>query len=349
MSKRIIVITGSLNQTTQLHKITRLLPEYEVYFTQLFGDSKVHKFLAEKGIMDNTIMGIKSVFAKLSRDYIKANNLQYDYRAETYGNKYDLVLLCSDLLIPSKFKNIKKVWVQEGMIDKQTILSKIVKTAKLPPWMAMNTSLNGTTDRCDIYFAASEGYKNYLSRNGTKREKIFVTGIPNFDNAKQYLQNDFPHKNYVLLATSDIRELNGKENRIEFLLNCKRIANGRDIIVKLHPNENYERALAEIEIVLGKETKVYNTGDINPMIANCDELVTQYSSCVYIGLALGKKVHSRFKLETLKSLCPIQNGGTSAQNIANLIREFMEYDGNRKNFLQRREFELTQKKISKGQ
>lgn len=334
MPKRIIAVTGSLNQTTQLHKIAQYLPDYEFYFTQFFGDSKVHKFLAEKGLMDNTVIGVKSIFATSSKDYIKQNGLKYDYRGETYGHQYDLLLMSTDLLIPNKFKKLKKVWVQEGMIDKQTILSKIVKKTKLPPYFALNTSLNGTTNRCDIYCAASEGYKHYLTKFGTQSDKIVVTGIPNFDDAAQYLNNDFPKHGYVMVATSDIRELNGKDDRMAFLQNCKRIAQGREIIFKLHPNENYERAVQEIHQVIGPDTSIYHReGDINAMIANSSELITQYSSCVYIGIALGKKVHSYFNVEHLKALCPIQNGGISAAHIADLVDGFMDYDGSGPQFL----------------
>jgi hypothetical protein len=55
-------------------------------------------------------------------------------------------------------------------------------------------------------------------------------------------------------------------------------------------------------------------------------LITQYSSVVYIGLALGKEVHSYFDLEMLRLLAPIQNGGTSGQNIAQVCREILEED-----------------------
>ena len=56
------------------------------------------------------------------------------------------------------------------------------------------------------------------------------------------------------------------------------------------------------------------------MIANCDVLVTQFSSTAYVGLALGKEVHSYFDVEELGRLCPIQNGSTSARRIADVCR-----------------------------
>jgi hypothetical protein len=54
---------------------------------------------------------------------------------------------------------------------------------------------------------------------------------------------------------------------------------------------------------------------------------------VYIGIALGKKVHSWFDVEELKRLAPIQNGGTSAKNIAQVCSRFIEYDGRKEDFV----------------
>jgi hypothetical protein len=59
------------------------------------------------------------------------------------------------------------------------------------------------------------------------------------------------------------------------------------------------------------------------MIANCDVLITRFSSTVYVGMALGKEVYSDFDLNDLRRMMPIQNGGTSAQNIANIARELL--------------------------
>ena len=58
------------------------------------------------------------------------------------------------------------------------------------------------------------------------------------------------------------------------------------------------------------------------MIANCDVLVTQFSSTAYVGLALGKEVHSYFDVDELRRLCPVQNGD-SARRIADVCRELL--------------------------
>ena len=69
------------------------------------------------------------------------------------------------------------------------------------------------------------------------------------------------------------------------------------------------------------------------MIANCVELITQYSTVVYVGLALGKPVHSYFDVDDLRRKLPWQNGGTSARRIAAICRGFSRFAGSGPAFL----------------
>ncbi|MEI9935149.1 MAG: hypothetical protein WDM71_09950 [Ferruginibacter sp.] len=62
------------------------------------------------------------------------------------------------------------------------------------------------------------------------------------------------------------------------------------MIFKLHPNEQEERAISEIKECAPESALIYTEGSTEHMIANCDELITQYSTVVYIGIALNKKV-----------------------------------------------------------
>ena len=203
----------------------------------------------------------------------------------------------------------------------------------MPPYWSCDTSLNGSSNICDIYCAASEGYKNHLAQFGTDRSKIIVTGIPNFDNDRQFLDNDFPHHNYVMVASTDMRETFRFENRPLFIKRAAKIADGRQLLFKLHPNEKFEREVAEIETHDPAGSLIYTSGNTNHMIANCSELITQYSTVVYTGLALGKKVHSYFNLEELKRLAPIQNGGVSAKNIAQICSSYINFEGKKEDFL----------------
>ena len=313
-----------------MHQIAEQLPDYDCWFSQIFTDSKFLKLIIKyTSIADTTIMA--GQFRRRSEEYLINHNLQIDYGGKR--NKYDLVVYCSDLIIADSLRNYKTIWVQEGMIDKLTPWSKVVKALRLPTYLAGNTSLNGSANSCDIYCAASDGYKNYFTSMGTDGDRIFATGMPNYDNCSQYLDNDFPHRDYVMVATTDMRETYRKEDRPAFIKQTVEIANGRPMLFKLHPNENFERAYAEIRKYAPADTMVFQAGNTNHMIANCSELITQYSTVVYTGLALGKKVHSYFDLDELKRLAPLQNGGTSAKNIANICRSFIEFGGERSQFL----------------
>ncbi len=330
--KKILFIGGSLNQTTMMHEISKHLPDYDCWFSPYYTDSYVDFFVRKK-ILEFTVLG--GEFKKQTEAYIKSHNLQNDYKG--LKNDYDLVYTCADLIVPKNIRNKRIILVQEGMTDPENLSFYLVKYFNFPRWIA-STSAMGTSNQFDIFCVASEGYKDLFVKKGAKREKIVATGIPNFDNAKKYLNNEFPHKNYALVATSDARETLKYENRKKFIKECVRIANGRQLIFKLHPNEKAERATKEIN-KYAPGALVFHKGNTNHMIANCNALITKYSSVVYIGIALGKEVHSYFNLEDLKKQMPIQNNGTSAERIARIGRQLLESPGTTVEEI-REEFEL---------
>ena len=57
------------------------------------------------------------------------------------------------------------------------------------------------------------------------------------------------------------------------------------------------------------------------MIANCEVLVTKFSTVILNALALGKKVVSDLEEQELSLIAPIQNGGISNKYIANVVRK----------------------------
>jgi len=344
MRKKILFITGSINQTTQMHQISLQLSEYDCWFSQIFTDSPVLKSLQKyTSLGDNTILG--GQFKARSEDYLHRNQLNMDYGAKK--NRYDLVVYCSDLIVASSLRKYKTIWVQEGMIDKPTFVSNSIKKLGLPAYFSGNTALNGSTNQFDIYCTASEGYSNYFTKGGTDSDKLFATGIPNYDNCSKFLNNNFPYRDYVMVATSDMRETYRYEDREAFIRQTVKIADGRQLLFKLHPNEKFRRAEAEIKKYAPLDTLIYQTGNTDEMIANCSELITQYSTVVYTGLALGKKVHSYFDLDELQSRMPIQNNGTSAKNIANICRAYVEFRGDRKEFL--KQFTYRPEKITQDE
>jgi len=315
-----------------MHQIADQLAEYDCFFSQLYSDHPLIKMAVKWKWLDTTIMG--GEFKRKADAYLQEHGLRNDYARLAYNNTYDLVVFCSDMLVTPKLKKLKTIWVQEGMTDPITSWGKIVHALKLPSYIAGNTAFNGAANICDIYCAASEGYKKQFTDLGTDPSRIFVTGIPNYDNIETFLRNDFPYSDYVLVTTSDIRETFNKEDRPAFIKQCAEIAAGRQLIFKLHPNEQKDRAIAEIKEYAPPGTLTYTDQDPNVMIANCEELITQYSTLVYVGIALGKKVYSYFDVEKLKALTPVQNGGISAMSIAALCRSYIEFKGSRDAFLQ---------------
>lgn len=303
-----------------MHQIAAELSDFDCWFSQLFTDSSVVNFLIKNTrLLDGTILA--GQFKANTDKYLKEHNLNVDYGAKL--NQYDLVVYCSDMIVPTRMRQFKTVWVQEGMTDRFTIMTHIIQALGLPTWLSGNTSLNGASNICDIYCCASQGYQEYFAANGTDRKKLVVTGMPNYDDLKKFKKNSFPHHGYVMVATTDMRETFRYENRVAFIKEAVKKAAGRQLLFKLHPNENAKRAKAEIEKYAPAGTLVFDKGNTNEMIANCSELITQYSTVVYTGMALGKKVHSWFDVDELRRLMPEQNGGSSAAKIAAICRQHL--------------------------
>ncbi len=341
-NKKVLYICGSLNQTTQMHQISSELKEYDSFFTPYYSEGYWYIQLAGKaGIMDFSILGGQA--KKNTLKYLNDNRLNID--DEGKQNDYDLVFTCSDMLIPKNIRDKKIILVQEGMTDPENFGFHLVKKFNFPRWFG-GTSTTGMSNIYETFCVASKGYKELFISKGADPEKIVVTGIPNFDNCAKFLENNFPYKGYVLVATSDMRETFKYENRKKFIEKTVDIASGKQIIFKLHPNENYERAVKEIN-TFAPGSLVFQNANIDSMIANCDILITRFSSVVYIGLALGKQVYSDFDLNELKKLLPIQNRGTSALNIANIARKVLEETSSSSHFVINEEKTYTQKLMQK--
>jgi hypothetical protein len=314
---RVLFICGTLNHTTQLEQIAAELPECEPAFTWYYCDGEL-ELLRRLKCLEATALGGK-LRARCLR-YLEEHRLPLDL--DGARGDYDLAITCSDLAIPRNIRGRPIVLVQEGMTDPEDLVFHLVRLLGLPPWLTTTSSATGLSHRYDRFCVASDGYRELFLRKGVPPDRMVVTGIPNFDNCGRYRQNDFPHRGFVLVCSSDIRETFRWENRPHFIRQVVGIAAGRPIVWKLHPNENAARARAELAL-LAPGAQVFDTGSAEEMIANCDVLITQYSSTAYVGLALGKEVHSYFDVDELRRLCPIQNGSTSARRIAEVCRELL--------------------------
>jgi hypothetical protein len=310
---RILFVGGSLNQTTMMHRIAERLPEHEHAFSPLYGDGILRR-LADAGRLDFTALGGQA--RRRTVDYLATHGLVLDDGGSR--GPYDLAVMGTDLIVPGNVRGRPLVLVQEGMTDPEDWRYRLVRALRLPRFLA-NTSMTGLSHAYDRFCVASDGYRELFVRKGVSADRIAVTGIPNFDDVQSLRDNDFPFRGYVLAATACLRETLKPENRKAFIRKCLRIADGRPLLFKLHPNEDVGRASREI-VALAPQAAVSAEGNTGHMIANSDVLVTRYSSVVYVALALGKEVHADMDLNMLRALMPIQNGGRSALQIADICR-----------------------------
>lgn len=316
MPKKILFIGGSLNQTTMMFRVARELPEYEHWFTPYYADGWV-KRLAQNGFLDFTILAGGA--RRATETFFSENKVKVDYRGERHD--YDLVVTCTDMFIPRNIRHKPIILVQEGMLTPENWVYHTVKNLGLPRYLG-NTSMTGLSHAYQKFCVAAEGFKEIFVRKGVDPDRIAVTGIPNFDDLEQYKQNDFPYHAYILGATSCLRESYQFEDRPAFIRKVLDVADGRQVIFKLHPNENHSRALREIEHhAPGAIT--YTGGNIHHMIANCTAMVTKYSSVLLVALGMDKPVYSDLDPSVAASLRPVQNGGASARRIADICRQYL--------------------------
>jgi hypothetical protein len=174
------------------------------------------------------------------------------------------------------------------------------------------TAATGLSGAYSKFCVASEGYRELFIQWGVEPERLVTTGIPNFDDCESFRNNAFPYRDYVLICTSDTRETFKFDSRARFLRWAKDIAGDRRTLIRLHPNEEHQRAKREL-LEFFPDALVFTSGPTEAMIANARVLVTQYSSTAFVGLALGKEVHSYYSSATLNRLLPVQNRSAAKQ------------------------------------
>jgi hypothetical protein len=316
---RALFICGTLHQTRQLQQIRAALGDaVDAWFTPYYVDGYL-RVLRALDLLEMSIAGKKLV--RRCRGYLDSHGLPVDERGRRGG--YDLVVTCSDIIVPRNVRGARLVAVQEGMTDPENVFFRLYRRfpSIVPRWLP-GTSTTGLSGQYDRFCVASPAYRDRFVARGADPARIAVTGVPGLDDCARWRANAFPHRGYVLVCTSDGRETYRFEDRAAFLRKALAIAAGRPLIFKLHPNEQVARATQEIRAV-APDARVLADGCAEEMIANCDVLVCQYSTTAFTGLALGKEVHSFFDVEELRRLLPIQNGGASARAIADVCRALL--------------------------
>lgn len=305
-----------MNQTTIVHQVAARLSDHDCWFSPFYGDGW-QKSMASAGLLEFSIMGRRA--RRRAQAYLDANGCPIDDGGR--ARDYDLIVTCTDIMIPRNIRGKRTVLIQEGMVNPENLVYRLVRALGLPRYLA-NTSMTGLSGTYRAFCVASEGFKDVFVRKGADPGRIRVTGIPNFDHVESYRCNTFPLREYVLAATSSLREGFKYENRRQFILKALAVADGRPVLFKLHPLENIRRAVREIRRHAPGHP-IYAHGNTNHMIANCDALVTRYSSVVLVAAAMGKEIHSDLDPGFLERITPVQNGGRAASHIADVCREVL--------------------------
>src|ERR1039457_4338923 len=149
-----------------MHKISLHLTDFNCWFSPYYSDGIVG-FFAKTSVLNFSILG--GQFRHSTEEYIMANKLKPDIGGR--DRHYELIITCSDLIIPRNILNSKIILVQEGMTDPENIMYHLVKTVKLPRWLA-STSMTGLSHNYDYFCVASEGFKNLFINKGVDERKI---------------------------------------------------------------------------------------------------------------------------------------------------------------------------------
>jgi hypothetical protein len=232
VKNKILFVCSSLQQAKMMHEISKHLYAHNCYFTFNYCDG-LSIFLSDTSFLSNKILGRKS--RKATIDYFTNQNITVDSTGDE--NDYDIVLTCNDLAIPPNIKSKTVLFIQDIAKDTENFLDRTGMTFGLSH-KRKRTSSDVREGIYTKYCVSSEGFKTQLINKGITQDKIAVTGIPGFDNYFKYIGNNFPHKNFVLVATSDNRETYNFEDRQKFIYDSIKISEGRKLIFKLHPNEN---------------------------------------------------------------------------------------------------------------
>jgi hypothetical protein len=318
---RVLFILGNHNHNTMLHAIAKELPECDRWFTPYYCDDwSFVDFARRLRITEFVALGYE--FRRECLDYCHKHDLRVDL--EGRRQKYDLVVTCSDLIVPRNVQGTRLVGVQEGMIDPPAFWAKLRRyIPALWRWTA-STYETGTSNLYDKYCLASDGYIEDFVRRGAAGHRLVVTGLPNFDNFAQHKKPGHWIEGHVLACTSDGRECLRPDDRPKFIQWAKEIAGNRPLVFKFHPNEVMERSVAEVKALAPRAKYLTDAsmGCGEELAANCEALITEWSTLAFFGLAFGKETYSYRNLDEMRPLLPLQNG-RAAQNIANVCREVL--------------------------
>src|SRR5262245_5529347 len=114
-----------------MHEVGRHLGQHDCFYTPFYCDG-VLRWLAGRGMLDFTVLG--GAMRRLTQRCLDQHDLPREERGRLHP--YDLTVTCSDLLVPKNVRGKPLVLVQEGMTDPEDLVYRLVRSLKLPRWLA---------------------------------------------------------------------------------------------------------------------------------------------------------------------------------------------------------------------
>src|SRR5579863_99379 len=106
---RVLFICGSINQTTQMHQIAQQLVECHCFFSTYYDDG-YPRTLKRLRLTETTPLGYK--LSARAAAYLERHDLALDQ--EGRNGPYDLVVTCSDLIVPETSEGIPLFSFKKG-------------------------------------------------------------------------------------------------------------------------------------------------------------------------------------------------------------------------------------------
>src|SRR5262249_52241578 len=165
-------ILGNHNHNTMLHKIALELTECDPWFTPYYCDEwTALDVLRRLHLTEMVALGHK--FRARCAAYCAEHGLRVDLGGRR--GDYDLIVTCSDIIVPENVLGRCLVGVQEGMIDPFGPMYRLRQRLPWLPRWAAGTACTGLSRLYDRYCVASDGYREEFAARGAPRHRLVVT------------------------------------------------------------------------------------------------------------------------------------------------------------------------------
>ena len=228
--------------------------------------------------------------AALPSSICEPQNLAIDYQGRR--GPYDLVLTCSDVFLQKNIRGDRIVLVQEGITDPEDRNFRLVQRHRwLPLWIA-GTAATGLSDAYRAFCVASEGYRDFFIAQGREGGEDRRHRHPQLRQLRSAIATTRSPTGTTCWSARRRCGRSSAARTAAFIREAVAIADGRPMIFKFHPNEDIGARPRRKCVSTPRAPWYSGTGSAEEMIANCDVLITRYSSTVFVGLALGKETYS---------------------------------------------------------